>query len=384
MGWPLGERGPRQRTSEHAYGDYRHMTYDERKPLINRLQQVRGSRVLCFVLSDRETFPPGIPGFQANMASDAQPALRQLLRDIGHVDRLDFFLYTRGGATDTVWPLVCNLREHCDHLSVIVPFRAHSAGTMVCLGADEVLMSDGAELSPIDPTTGNQFNPRDPVNPANPSGINISVEDVIAYFRFAEDVAHISDEKYTIEVLKQLTTHVHPLALGNVQRVYLMIGRLARELLALHLERDEEAFSRMVTGLTTDFYTHVHAISRREAQALLGDTWVHAPDAEAAAAIDDLFAAFSRDLHLHEKYNLPDEMGDDSSAELNPVAAILETEGRSFACETHVKVMQRPQLPPNVQVQVPPGQPLPLAPWVLRTYDFGVLATGWVPNSEGV
>src|ERR1019366_2475022 len=168
----------------------RAMSYEERKRLIAELQNVRHSRVLCFVLSDREAFPAAIPGFAPTMASDSLLRVRDLLHEIGRVEQLDLFLYTRGGAVETVWPLVTNLRSHCERLSILVPYRAHSAGTMLCLGADELLMSDGAELSPIDPTTGNPFNPRNPTNQANQFGI--SVEDVTAYFDFARTVAGIS------------------------------------------------------------------------------------------------------------------------------------------------------------------------------------------------
>lgn len=356
------------------------MGYEERKRLIAQLQDVRRSRVLCFVLSDREVFPPGMPGFAAAMAGDSILRVRDLLDEMGHVDRLDVLLYTRGGATETVWPLVTNLRSHCERLSVLVPFRAHSAGTMLCLGADELLMGDGAELSPIDPTTGNQFNPRDPTNQANQFGI--SVEDVTAYFDFAREVAGIREEQYILDVLRQLTANVHPLALGNVQRVYLLIGRLARELLALHLNRDEKVFDTIVSGLTTRFYSHLHAISRKEAQSLLGDTWVRAPEASEAAAIDPLFRAFVGDLHLSERFNLPDEMGDQPLLSVRAIGGFLETHSRSFAYETRVNVMQRPQLPPGVQVQVPPGQTVPLAPWVGRAYDFGIQTTGWIANKE--
>jgi hypothetical protein len=166
-----------------------------------------------------ETFPPGLPGFSNNLSGEPQLQLLSLLEEIGYVERLDLFLYTRGGTTEAVWPIITALREHCDTLGVLVPFRAHSAGTLLCLGADEVVMMPGAELSPIDPTTGNQFNPVDPANPQGRFGI--SVEDVVAYFKLAEDRAEIHDEAHRAQVFRELTSQVHPLALGNVQRVYI-------------------------------------------------------------------------------------------------------------------------------------------------------------------
>jgi ClpP class serine protease len=46
-----------------------------------------------------------------------------------------------------VWPLVTLLRQYCKRLAVLVPFRAHSAGTLISLGADEIVMLPGSELA---------------------------------------------------------------------------------------------------------------------------------------------------------------------------------------------------------------------------------------------
>ena len=44
------------------------------------------------------------------------------------------------------------LRMFCDELEIIVPARARSAGTLMCLGADAVVMTKQATLGPIDPS----------------------------------------------------------------------------------------------------------------------------------------------------------------------------------------------------------------------------------------
>jgi hypothetical protein len=356
------------------------MGYPERKELIQQVEAARHSRVICYVLSDRETFPPGVPGFATQMTHEPLLLVEDLLRRIEHTPHLDVFLMTRGGATESVWPLVTMLRSYADRLSVLVPFRAHSAGTLLCLGADEVVMSDIGELSPIDPTTGNQFNPRDPGNPMNQFGI--SVEDVAAYFELAKDRAGIEGEAYRIEVFKQLTANVHPLALGNVQRVHLMIRRLATELLGLHLDRDGDRFERIVTGLTTMFYTHLHAISRREAQSLLGD-WIVSPSAGESAPLRQLFEQYAADLKLRDRYNLPVEIGDEARMPLRIIGGVLESGEASYVYTTDIQVGQRPNLPPGVQVQVPPGQNLPLQPFVGRSYEWGIQRHGWEVNNNG-
>lgn len=356
------------------------MAYAERKAIISRLEGIRKSRLIAFVLSDRATFPPGVPGFAVNIDGESHIFLIDQLRAIGKTRQLDLFLYTRGGNTDAVWPFVSLLREYCDRLTVVVPFRAHSAGTLICLGADEIIMTDWAELSPIDPTTGNQFNPRDPSNPANPLGI--SVEDVAAYFQLAADRAGIKEPDQTLEVFKQLAALVHPLALGNVQRVYMLIRRLAARLLALHLdEEDSKKTQKIIKGLAEEFYSHIHAISRKEAIELLGD-WVRAPTMDEAPLITELFESYAGTLELRNKFSLPEYMADQPLRELPVLGGFLESTDLSHVVATQLKVGQRPQLPPNVQMQVVPGSPVPLAQFVGRLYDHGVQNFGWRVNHE--
>lgn len=297
------------------------------------------------------------------------------------VPQLDLFLYTRGGATDSVWPLINIIREHAVRFTVLVPFRGHSAGTLICLGADEVIMSDAAEMSPIDPTTGNQFNPTDPNNPANRFGI--SVEDVAAYFNLSKERAGIEESSDKIDVLKELTRTVHPLALGNVQRVYMQIRRLASQLLGLHMNEDDPRIDNIIKALTEKFYSHVHAISRREAITLMGD-WVRNPSEEEAIIMWNLFDSYAETLSLREKFQLPTFMGDQQVRDLTVVGGFIESADNSHIFNTNLKVIQRPNVPPNVQIQVPPGSPMPLPPGFSRAYDFSIQQIGWIANQQGV
>ena len=66
---------------------------------------------------------------------------------------LDLLLHTIGGSADTAEKLMGMMRNHVATatLRVIVPDFAKSAGTLIVLGADRVVMSDMSELGPIDP-----------------------------------------------------------------------------------------------------------------------------------------------------------------------------------------------------------------------------------------
>ena len=75
--------------------------------------------------------------------------------------------------------LVNLIREYFNDFNVIVPFKAYSCGTLICLGANEILMTKLGQLSPIDPSLPHPLAPTLPDNPKKK--IPISVEDVTAY-----------------------------------------------------------------------------------------------------------------------------------------------------------------------------------------------------------
>jgi hypothetical protein len=160
-------------------------------------------------------------------------------------------LYTRGGATNAVWPITGLLREFDPDFEVLIPFRAHSSGTLFALAANKIIMTALAELSPIDPTTANQFNPRNPVN--QQAQLGIAVEDVTAYQDFWKSALELnrfrdlSLEQTCIALqphMASLSAELHPLV-GNVHRVYTQIRKLARMLLDHHYGTDDEIITKM-------------------------------------------------------------------------------------------------------------------------------------------
>lgn len=66
-------------------------------------------------------------------------------------DKLDLILHTPGGDIQATKMIVNALRQHYNHIRVIVPITAMSAGTMIALAADEILISNIGNLGPIDP-----------------------------------------------------------------------------------------------------------------------------------------------------------------------------------------------------------------------------------------
>lgn len=232
-----------------------------RYSLIKEIEGLRSSRVLSYITGDRAPFTTQI-------ADDVIRIIKKHLDTRGKQKRISLFLYSRGG--DMITPLrLCKLiREYTDEFEVLVPYRAHSAATLICLGANKVVMGRSGELSPIDPSTGHPFNPIDPSDPNKQRTFPISVEDLTAYFLLAKEKANVKDE-HMVTVFNELTNKIHPLALGNIYRGYRMIRYLARKLLRLHMSKDDN-IDKIIKKLTEDLCIHGYLITRDEAKEDLG------------------------------------------------------------------------------------------------------------------
>ena len=80
--------------------------------------------------------------------------IETLLRSVDlkqYRDTLDLLLHTPGGDPTAAERIVSTCRAHAKSFRVIVTRTAMSAGTLVAMGADSILMTETSELGPIDP-----------------------------------------------------------------------------------------------------------------------------------------------------------------------------------------------------------------------------------------
>jgi len=277
----------------------------DKKQLIQQIEGLRKSRIITYLTSDR-------PGpVNARVAMDIIPVISKQLQIIGKTQNIDLFLYSTGGDTMVPWRLVSMIREYCDKFSVLVPYKAHSAATMIALGADEVVMTDLSELSPIDPSTANIFNPSDPQNPQNK--IPISVEDVMAYFDLAKNKFGIKNDEELAKIFNKFVEsnpQIHPLALGNVNRIHNLIRILAKRLLKSHkMPMKEEEIEKVVDYFTEKLYSHQYFIGRKEAKDDLGLKTVVNADQILSKAITDLYEEYAKEMELGKIWNPENELG---------------------------------------------------------------------------
>jgi hypothetical protein len=277
----------------------------DRKQLIQKIEGLRKSRVITYLTSDRQG------PFNARIAMDVIPFISRQMQMIGKIKNVDLFLYSAGGDTMVPWRLVSMIREYCDKFSVLIPYKAHSSATMIALGADEIVMSNLSEISPIDPSTANVFNPLDPANPQN--RIPISVEDVMAYFDLAKNKFKIKGDEELSRIFTKFVEsnpQIHPLALGNVNRIHNLIRILAKRLLKSHsVQPKEEEIEKIVDYFTEKLYSHQYIIGRKEAKEDLGINTIVEADNDLSNVMTDLYEEYNKELDFGKIWNPENELG---------------------------------------------------------------------------
>ena len=116
----------------------------QRQDIIRQIQDRTGCRLICYVAGIR---------LECMINQNDTVPFFDLLHNIREGQDVDLLLHTIGGSVDAAEKLIRLVRSKVGdgQLRVIVPEFAKSAGTLMVLGADCVVMSDTSELGPIDP-----------------------------------------------------------------------------------------------------------------------------------------------------------------------------------------------------------------------------------------
>lgn len=223
---------------------------------IRELEQLRRSRVIVYVGEDRAPFPKGLE-------DEDVAALYSCLRRLGPTDRLAFVLHTYGGRVNVSRRIYHLLRTYAPQIDVLVPYKARSAGTLLCLGAHELVLTPLAELGPIDPyihAAGETAGGMPPV---------ISAEDVRAFRQMAESWFGLQRPEDRLHVFKLLAERIFPTTLSSFFRADQQVRQIATELLGYQLpDSPPEMRARIVEQLVSGYHAHDYTITRAEVVAL--------------------------------------------------------------------------------------------------------------------
>lgn len=275
-----------------------------RVKIIQQIEKARKSRVISYVTSTRQNL-------EVPMAMDTIRYVYDHLEAIAASNnkeslKIDLFLHSNGGDGTVPWRLVTLIREYAKHFSVLVPFRAFSAATLTALGADAIVMHPMGMLGPTDATVTNPFNP---IDPRNQQPMGISVEDVTAYLALIQEDAGIQHEDQLVTAFNLLADKVHPLALGNVKRHMSQSRMMAKKLLSLHMDADDNAHrvSNIVENLTSKSFFHGHPINRTEARDHVGLTTLEDPTEAVQRSMWRLYLEYEKEIQMDSAFDIASE-----------------------------------------------------------------------------
>lgn len=313
--------------------------YAERKRLYKKIEAFTHSKVLCFVTGDRQNL-------EIQIAPDALDHFTEHLDHIGVTKRISLILYSRGGNTLAGWSIVNLIKQFCDELHVIIPYKAHSTATLIALGASSILMTKQATLGPIDPSVNGPLNPQMP-GPNAMARVPVSVESVSGYLEFAKSIG-IQSEPEVSKLVLDLAARINPLVLGNVYRSRSQIRMLGRRLLAGHMQ-DQAKIDKILDFLCSESGSHDYTINRREAANELGLNIIK-PDDEKYKVIRALHQEYASELDLQNPFDPNLFLGADAEKEYSFTRGLIEsiTGGAT-------KFVSRGKLR-RTQIQVAPGQ----------------------------
>ncbi len=320
--------------------------------LIKEIQDLRKSKLIVYITGDRRKF-------ETKIGMDVITIINDHLSSMNEINKLDLFIYSTGGITMAGFGLVNLFREYCRDFNVIVPFKAYSCATLICLGAIEIIMTKLGQLSPIDPSLPHPLAPTLPTNPNQK--VPISVEDVSAYINLAKE-SGLKNEKSLKNAFDQLSKTVHPLALGAVHRTTKQNEFLANYLLSHHMNNKKQ-INHIVNTLTRERFSHTYLIGRDEAKNLLKLNILE-PDENLESLIMELFNEYNEMLSLNELFSEESFLVEENERSGTFNRAIIQSEKLIHIFQTE-KIIQRHQF------KVPPV-PIPQT-----GYTQKVIRQGW-------
>ena len=228
--------------------------------LIEALEHKRGNRVLVYWTSDL-----------ARMSDAVVRSFYDQLCSIGDVPHLDLVLQTNGGETEIPWRLTSLIREFAKRFTVIVAHRAASSGTLLAMGADEIVMTRFAVLGPIDPRRNHPLLPVREGTQAEP----VSVQDMRHAIQFIREASRAGSEfAYTPEAMAQIFTSLfdklHPLVIGAIEQSHALSKLIGTRCLETHMKgsKAEKRIAALVDKLCDEYESHAYQIPRAEAKSI--------------------------------------------------------------------------------------------------------------------
>jgi len=287
------------------------MGYENRQDLYRRIEEQRGRPLISYVTSIR-------PGLSGNMAGDAIEHIIAQIRLIPkEQEEIDFLIISNGGDPITSLRIVSLLRERFKRISVIVPYVAYSAATILSLGADEIIMHPYSNLGPVDP----QLTVSKQMDNGQPSQLQFSSEDIRNYIEFVRSDVGITDQDHLTTAFNALAKEVGPLPIGSAKRSQQLSLSLSEKMLETHMDDKSKAIA-ISKALNSSYFHHGYAVGRTEAKNI--GLNVICPDEQLEELMWAVWSDYSSEMKCGREFNIIAEVMSNpaSAAQINSIPVV--------------------------------------------------------------
>lgn len=287
------------------------MGYIERQKLYRSIVAIRKRPLIAYVTSIR-------PNLSCHMAGDAiSPIIEQINKIPQKYKEVDFLIISNGGDPITSLRIIGLLRERFKRITVLLPYVAYSAATILSLGADEIIMHPFSNLGPVDPQlTVTRQNER-----GQKENLQFSSEDLRNFIDFIKTDVGISDQQHLMSAITPLIADVGSLPIGSAKRGQQLSLSLSEKMLSTHIS-DENKAKSISKALNSSYYHHGYAVGRHEAKEMgLNITY---PDTKLENLLWNLWINYSSEMKCDMAFDVIKEIMEDPEAnkEINTVPII--------------------------------------------------------------
>ena len=160
---------------------------------------------------------------------------------------LDVLIETTGGSGDESYLIGQMIHDYAEQINVLVPNKAYSAGTVLCLAATKILLGEDATLSPIDSNLEDEGG-----NKTTTATVHL----------LTDLAASMPDENSRAAVIESTIGRMDPSEIADMHRETRLMEQHARKLLSQYMlhDADEETIKDVVANLTTETPSHESVI----------------------------------------------------------------------------------------------------------------------------
>lgn len=301
------------------------MRYENRIELYSKIEEKRGRPLIAYLTSLR-------PNASAQIASDViSEFAKQILEISKEQKEIDILIVSYGGDPTVAWRIITMLRERFDKISVLVPYAAYSAATLLALGADEIIMHPFSNLGPVDPQL--TYIRKD--EKGQQEKLQFGTEDLRHYLEFVKMDVGISDQEQLERAFELVCKDVGSIPIGVAKRSSYLALSMGEKLLSLHM-KDQNRVKAIVEALNKSFYHHGYPLGRKEAKE------IGLPIVDATEEIENLMWAVWKDIEEEMECTNP----------FDPLKIILSDKEREKLITTVPQIQIPSNLPPQILQQV--------------------------------